>query len=271
MYATAEEVKRLLRIMDVEGNNQYKIRFSNSFDPVRAYQTNQGSGVLKSVTINPSYAGSELWHIDFGTPVAFTLYRGEDTTIIDGTGNIAINFQSSSKVINIKTTDWGGIRVAGDKFRFRTNSNISDDDVAEFIDDSDSVVDGMLGKVIGPDHVPFDNPNVTPKLIIKGSSYIAANLIYTSVFSNLSTDQLPTLVRRWYNFGRDLVNIYLETIGAKDIRMFSRYSRFLSRQPLFDKVGILETAGVEGLYGEINTRDVEYDKDYNTKEQIGAT
>jgi hypothetical protein len=260
-YADSEDVKRLLRILDVSGNNQYKVRFSESHTVPEAYSTNTGSGVLKDVDIANSYAGSEIWHVDFSSSESFVLYRGEDTSINDGTGNIAADFESISGIISILSDAWHGTPASGDKFKFRTDSNISDADVDGFIDDAQAIVDGKLSEFIGSTHVTFAT-DLVPKLLSKATVYIAANLIFTSIYSNVNTDQIPPLVRRWFNFGTDYVATYLNSIGAKNIYYHIRYGRSASREKLFTKVGIAEAAGVDGMKGEIDTTGVEADTDW---------
>jgi hypothetical protein len=100
--------------------------------------------------------------------------------------------------------------------------------------------------------------------------YLSANLIFTSVFSTLHTDQVPTLIRRWFTFSSNLVKTYVESIASKSEHHYLAYGRFASRELLFDKVGVEEASGVEGMSGEVETIDVEYDKDYNSKEAIGS-
>lgn len=261
-YTNSEEVKRLLRILDVSGNNQYKIRTSESHTVPEAYSSNTGSGVLKDVDILNSYAGSEIWHVDFSSAESYVLYRGEGTSINDGTGNISSDFESISELITIPSESWHGSPANGDRFKFRTDSNISDADVDEFIDDAEAIVDGKLSEFIGSDYVPFDTDEV-PRLLKKATTYIAANLIFTSVHSNVNTDQIPPLVRRWFNFGTDYITIYLNSIDGKNQYKHLRYARFVSREQLFTKVGVAEASGVDGMKGEIDAEGVDADEDWD--------
>ncbi len=266
-YCTSDDVKRLLRILDVSGNNQHKIKFSDSYVIPEAFDNNTGDGILKGITtIKTSYAGSEYWHIVFTSSTAFTLYRGEGTGSSDGSGVTSSTFTSTSAVIIINSTQWVGTPASGDEFKFRTDSNISEDDVDEFLTDADAVINGMLEEHISDSYVPFTGS--VPTLIQKASMFISSNIIFTSVFSNLNTEQVPTLVRRWFNLGKNFTNLYLDSIAGRVQHKYARYSRFVSRASLFDKVGVAEADGVEGLAGEKETVDVPYDESQNTEEAL---
>lgn len=281
-YCTIDDIRRTLRVAEPSLDNAHKIRFSDSYSIPEAYSSNSGNGVLLGITSIPTdYAGSEFWKIKFTSATAFTLYRGQEEKVNDGSGTISSNFTSNSGIITVNTDKWSGSFVTGDQFKFKTDSIISTDDAESFISDADSMIDGMLNRYIDasnlplftsiPDHSSDPDGYLEGNLIKRASMYIASNLIFTSAFSNFSPDRLPTIVRRWYTFGRNLVNMYLETIVANETKKFLRHGRFVAREPLFDKVGISEVAGVEGMYGEREALDVDYDKDYNTKEAIGTT
>jgi len=255
-YCTLANVKRILRVLDVSSDNQHKIRFSDSYTLPESYSSNSGDCTLSGIdTIDTGYAGSEFWKIVFDSPTQFTLYRDEEGVISDGVGYPAANFLSTSDIIGINTTSWDGTPVAGDKIKFKTNSNISSDDAEEFIADADAIIDGQLNKYIKTTSLPF---TTVPALIARASMYLTANLIFTSVFSTLNTEQVPTIIRRWYTFSGDLVKTYIESIASKGNHKYLSYGRFVSRDMLFDKVGIEEASGVEGMYGEIETNDVDY-------------
>jgi len=267
-YSSVDSVKRILRVLDSSSNNQYKVRMSDSYDLPESYSSNSGDIGLSGIdTISSSYAGSEFWSIKFTSSTGFTLYRGEGETLEDGTGSISSTFTSTSGIIKISSDDWYGTAAAGDKIKFRTSSNISEDDADEFISDADAVIDGILNKVMEISSLP----KRIPTLIEKASMYLSANLIFQSVFSNVNTDNLPAIVRRWHSFAIDLVNSYLEGISGKALAKYSRYGRFQSREPLFEKVGIDEASGIEGFKGEVDAVNEEYDTDYNNKESLGAT
>lgn len=267
-YSSVENVKRILRVLSSSSNNQYKIRMSDSYTLPEPYSTNSGDIGLSAInTISSSYAGSEFFVLKFTSSTGFTLYRGEDENVSDGTGNVSSDFLSTSKIIKIASSDWYGTAQIGDKVKFRTDSNISEDDVDEFISDGDAVIDGMLNMKMDL----ADLPTATPSLIEKASMYFASNLIFQSVFSNLNNDNLPSVVRRWYTFATNLIESYLEGISGLSLAKYGRYGRFKSREPLFDKVGVGEVSGVDGLKGEIDTSNVDYDEDYNRKESIGTT
>ena len=250
-------------------DNQHKVRFSDSYTLPEIYSGNTGSGILKAVTsIVSSYAGSEFWKVKLTSGTAFTLYRGEGEDKPDGTGTTDVDFVSTSLIITINSTEWSGTPATGDQFKFRTASVISNDDADEFITDADTIIDGILNKKVDGDNLPL---SVIPALIVKASTYLSANLVYSSVFSNLNTDEMPVIVRRWYSFSTKLVDMYLETIAGASFKKYAEYGRFVSREPLFDKIGVEEVAGVLGLPGEKETVNVEYDYDYNSKESVGAT
>jgi hypothetical protein len=272
-YCTVDDVKRLLRILDSSTNNQYKVRLSDSHTVPESFDTNQGTGTFLGVTqIRDDYAGSEMWHVKFSDGSRFLLYRGDGQLSCDGTGNIYHDFTSLSTNIIIFKDRWAGTFLADDRFKFRTDSNISIDDTIEFIDDSEVIIDNMLNKFIentDPMEPMFTEENA-PRAIRKASAYITANLVFTSAFSTVSTENVPTLVRRWYNLGNNLVEQFLQTIYGKGLQKFIGYPRFVSRQPLFTKVGIQETAGIDSSPGEVEAQNVEYDRDFNTKESVGA-
>ncbi len=267
-YCSVNDVKRILRVLESSSNNQYKVRFSDSYTLPESFSSNSGSIKLKAVSsINIKYAGSETWIIEFTSSTAFNLYRGDNMAINDGSGNTGSNFTSDSDIITINSSEWVGSAQSGDKIKFRTDSNISESDANDFILDADTIIDGLLSRYI----VSTDLPSSVPNLLSRASMYLAANLIFQSVFSNLNTEDTPTIVKRWYRFARDLVSMYLESISGKKIAKYARYARFVARESLFDKVGLKEVSGVEDLYGEREAVDLEYDEDYNTKESIGAT
>uniref|UniRef100_A0A6M3KSW3 Uncharacterized protein n=1 Tax=viral metagenome TaxID=1070528 RepID=A0A6M3KSW3_9ZZZZ len=264
IYCSATDVKRLLRVLSVSGKNQHKIKFSDSYTVPEAYSTNAGDCVLKGISsIAPSYAGSEQWHITFTSSTAFTLYRGADTTVVDGTGLTSASFVSTSGIITISSTEWVGTPVTGDQFKFKTDSNISSNDAIGFMEDASRIVDGTLGEFIDPDYLPFTS---VPGLINRSAMYMSASIIFTSIFSMLSPDQIPALVRRWYAQGKNFVDLYLSSIPGKEKYRFSRYGRFVAHEPLFEKVGVKEAAGIEDLKGELETLNEPYDTGYNTEE-----
>lgn len=265
-YCDLDDVKRLLRVLSVSGNTQYKVRFSDSYTVPKAYSTNTGTGILKGVGVAlDTYAGSELWHITFTSTTAFTLYRGDGTDTSDGSGTTSSSFTSTSGIITITAAQWSGTFVSGDQYKFRTDSNISNDDGDEFIVDADAIVDGMLSEFLDEDYIPYIATNDSIK---RASIYYSASIIFTSVFSNLNTDQVPTLVRRWYNQGRSFARLFLESIEAKKIFKYSRYGRFVSHEPLIENIGIKEVAGIEGLKGEVDVVNEGYDNDYNEEESL---
>jgi hypothetical protein len=267
-YCTLANVKRILRVLDVSSDNQHKIRFSDSYTLPESYSSNSGDCTLNAITtIDSDYAGNEFWKIIFISATEFTLYRDEEAIVSDGSGFINADFVSSSGIITISYTEWSGTPVAGDKIKFNTNSNLSLADVDEFIADADAILDGQLNKYIKSSSLPF---TTVPALVTRASMYLTANLIFTSVFSTLDTEKVPTLIRRWYTFSSNLIKTYIESIASKSEHKYLSYGRFVSRELLFDKVGIEEASGVEGMAGEIETIDVEYDKDYNSKEAIGS-
>jgi hypothetical protein len=267
-YCTLANVKRILRVLDVSSDNQHKIRFSDSYTLPESFSNNEGDCILEGLTsVDEDYAGSEFWKIVFTSDVRFILYRDEEEIITDGIGYTTANFLSTSNVITINTTKWSGTPVAGDKIKFKTDSNMSSTDADEFIADADAILDGQLNKYIKSSSLPF---TTVPALVARASMYLTANLIFTSVFSTLNTEQVPTLIRRWYTFSGNLIKTYIESIASKTEHNYLAYGRFASRELLFDKVGIEEASGVEGMAGEIETIDVEYDKDYNSKEAIGS-
>jgi len=281
-YCDIDDIKRTLRVLEPSLDNSHKIRFSDSYTIPEAYSSNSGSGVLLGITSIPdTYAGSESWKIKFTSSTAFTLYRGQEEKVTDGTGSTAANFVSTSKIITINTSEWSGTFVTGDQYKFKTDSLMSNDDADEFIADADILIDGMLNRHIDASELPVftlmplrasdSDGYLEASLIKRASMYIASNLVFTSAFSNFSTDNVPTIVRRWFSFGKSLVDLYLETIVGNESKLYAKYGRFVARESLFDKVGLEEVAGVEGLHGERDTVNVDYDKDYNSKEAVGTT
>lgn len=269
-YSDLDAAKRLLRVLSVSGNNQYKIRFSNSYTLPEAYSSNDGDGILIGLTsLRSDYAGAENWWLKFTSATNFTLYRGDSEAVVDGSGNTSASFTSTSGILSIAADRWSGSPQIGDRFKFTTDSNISDDDGDAFIEDADTILDGMMLEFMDSDIVPIRSG--IPTLVQKASAYISASIIFTSVFSNLNTDQVPTLVRRWYNLGRQMVNLYIESVPGKRLREYVRYGRFVSREPLIETIGITEAAGVEGLKGEIDVLNESYDTDYNEEELLGIT
>lgn len=267
-YCDIDDVKRILRVLNNSGNNQYKVRFSDSYSIPEAYSTNTGTGKLKGISVLTSFAGSEEWHIEFTSGTGFTLYRSMDTTINDGSGSVSAAFVSTSGIITIASAQWVGTPVSGDKFKFRTNSNISDNDAEGFIEDADVIIDGMASKLLKTTSVPF---TTVPNLIKRASMYIAANLIFSSIYGTANTDEISNIVRSWLSFGRNLVTTYIESIPAAEHKKYAAYARFITREPIFTKIGITEAAGVEGGVGEIDTVNVNYDEDQNDNESVGST
>lgn len=269
-YSTLDDIKRLLRILAVSGSNQHKVRFSNSYTLPEAFSGNDGSGILSGITLpKTDYAGSEYWWINFTSSTDFTLYRSDNDSVPDGSGDTSSTFTSTSGIISITSSHWAGTPLTDDRFKFRTDSNISDDDGDEFIIDADTLLNGMMQDSIGSTNVPF--LGTIPDLIRRASMYVTANLIFTSVFSNLNTDQVPTLVRRWYNLGRSLIELYKESIAGQRLMYYVKYGRFVAREPLLVKVGIAEASGVGGMKGEVEAINVSYDEDYNDEETLGTT
>jgi hypothetical protein len=121
---------------------------------------------------------------------------------------------------------------------------------------------------MGSANVPFKTG--VPTQIDTGTAYIAAFLIYGSIFSTTNQGDLPEFIRTWLRWGRNLVSAYIETIPAKLLRNAIHIPRFVTREPLFDYVGIEDAVGIGiamgDLQGKVDSQDVEYDKFYNTEE-----
>lgn len=265
MYCELENVRRVLRSLNsLTDNTLQKINFSDAHDLPRAYAENTGDGKLLKVTnINSSYAGHEFWKFKFSSPTAFILYRGETEYVPDGTGVTSASFTSTSGIITVASAEWVGTPAIGDQFKFRTTSVMSDDDAEEFIDDADEVINVMLSGEISTSYLPFDDP---PAIITKASTYYAAYLIFQAVFSNLNPENTPAIVRKWEAFAKDLIAMFLAGNTSLTYKSAQYRPRFVTRDVLFDKLGVPEAAGVEGLDGEIETHSVEYDKNFNIRE-----
>jgi hypothetical protein len=267
-YTTLDRVKRILRSVNSDPSVQKKIHFSDSHSLPKKYSTNTGTGMLLDVDVKGDYVGYEHWKIVFSSSVAFTLYRGEDELSTDGSGTTSANFTSSSGVITILTTYWTGVFSTGDSFTFDTLSNISNADAEQYISDAEDIVNTTLEEYIGSTNIPFKS--TIPAKITTGTAYIAAFLIYGGVFSTMNEGAVPEFVNRWFRVGNGMVSSYLETISGRLLRHAKFIPRFITREPLFDKVGVEDATGI-GLTpgddkGEIDTVNVEYDEFYNTEE-----
>jgi len=267
-YTTLDKVRRIIRSVSGDPSVQKKIKFSDAHSLPKKHSGNSGSGMLLDITISGSYVGNENWKITFTSATGFTLYRGQDELSIDGTGDINLQFISSSKIVTINTTDWTSTIATGDSFTFRTESNISNKDAEGFISDAEDIVNVMLQEFLDPSNVPFTGS--VPKQIDTATAYIAAYVIFSSIYSTTNQGDIPELVNRWYRIGSNLVSGYIESIPGILARHAVNIPRFLGREPLFDYVGLTEVAGIGGVmgdkHGKVETTDIGYDKFFNTEE-----
>lgn len=267
-YTSLDKVKRIMRSVSTDTSVQQKVKFSDMHTLPKKFRDNAGSGMLLDVDVANNYVGLEHWKIVFTSSTAFTLYRGEDELATDGSGVIGSTFVSASGVITIRPSNWAGSFVAGDSFKFNTESNISDEDGEAFISDAENIVNSMAQELVGSDTVPYTQ--AIPEKVNTGTAYIAAFLIWSSVFSPTNQSQVPEFVNRWFRIGSNLISAYLETIPGRLTYGAVHIPRFVARRPLFDYVGVEEVKGVNLVmgddHGEVDTQDVEYDKLYNTKE-----
>lgn len=268
-YTALDKVKRLIRSVSGDVSVQKKVKFSDTHTLPKKYTTNVGSGMLLDLDIIGTYVGFEHWKVVFTSETEFILYRGEDELAVDGSGAIGATFLSDSNIITILPIYWVGSFEVGDCFQFQTESNISNMDAEAFMSDAEDIVNGMLEKYFGEDIVPFDGVPV-PTKIDTGTAYIAAFLIYSSIYSATNQKDIPEFVSRWYRSGKNMVAAYLETISGRLKRKAKFIPRFKARVPLFDSVGLDAVQGI-GLamgdtHGKIDTLNVKFDKNYNTRE-----
>lgn len=267
-YTTLDNVKRIMRSVSGDPSVQKKIRFSDARSLPKKHSTNAGTGMLLDFTVAGSYVGIERWKITFTSTTAFTLYRGEDELATDGTGAIGSSFISGSKIITILPANWTGTMVSGDSFKFQTESNMSNADAEEFLSDAEDIVNSMLEEYMGSTNVPITG--TIPTKVATGTAYMAAFLIFSTIYSSTDQPSVPEFVNRWYRIGANLVAAYIETIPARLMRHAMHVPRFATREPLFDKVGIPAVEGV-GLamgddHGEVEATDISYDTFFNTEE-----
>lgn len=267
-YTSLDRVKRIIRSVSGDPSIQKKVHFSDSHSLPKKYSTNVGDGMLLGVTIADNYVGFEHWMLQFTSSSAFKLYRGEDELVTDGSGTVSSQFVSSSKIITINTSDWTGTHQTGDKFKFNTESNISNADADQFITDAEDIVNSMLAEYIGSSQVPYTTS--VPTQVATGTAYIAAFLIYSSIYSSTNQSDIPEFINRWYRIGANMISAYIETIPARLTRYAVNVPRFVGREPLFDFVGVKDAAGIGvamgDAHGKVEAQDLEYDKFYNTEE-----
>jgi len=267
-YTSLDKVKRVMRSVSTDPSVQQKIKFSESHTLPKKFRDNTGTGMLLGVDIADNYVGYERWKVQFTSSTAFTLYRGEDELTVDGSGVVGSTFISSSGIITIKSSHWVGTFAASDYFSFETESNISNEDGEAFISDAEEIANSIVQELIGSDYTPYTQS--IPEKVNTGTAYIAAFLIWSSVYTPTNQSDIPEFVNRWYRIGSNLISAYLETIPGRLTYGAIHIPRFVARKPLFDHAGVKEAEGI-GLavgdeHGEVDTQDVEYDVFQNNLE-----
>lgn len=267
-YTSLDKAKRIMRSVSTDPSVQQKIKFSDSHTLPKKFSDNTGTGMLLDVDVADNYVGYERWKVHFTSPTAFTLYRGEDELTVDGSGVVSSTFISSSGIITITPSDWVGTFALDDYFSFETESNISNEDGEAFITDAEAIANSIAHELVGSDYVPYTQS--IPEKINTGTAYIAAFLIWSSVYTPTNQSDIPEFVNRWYRIGSNLISAYLETIPGRLTYGAVHIPRFVARKPLFDYVGVKDAEGV-GLamgdeHGEVDAQDVEYDTFQNTLE-----
>lgn len=230
-YVTLQRVKETLMIADGLQQGDHRLSFSQSYENLSAYRTNNGNdprnGIqLLRVRIDDSYAGLANFLIVFTNATDFTAYikpMGNEVEIPIGTGNISTLFTAYNPfeptnppvMFTIQPADWaGGTPVANDMIRWTTRSKISNDVGERFIDMADAQIDSWLFESRRP---AFHNASLTvryyvanppvPDQIAIMSENLSAFLIVSRVVQTAKLAESP--VFQLWQTARNMAKIFL--------------------------------------------------------------
>lgn len=228
LYCTLEEVKRVLRSIGVR---ESKIRFSNAFKELSNNPDNVGSVSLSGVSFLSSFADHEQFEFTFTDATSFDVVGDVTGTI--GSGVRTSEFIATGK-FTVPVANWSGGSQSGDIVSITSNSDISDDDGEDFVEDASQKINGSLRKVFGNlsslSFTDSTSTDVIPDEIQYAAKRLAAYEIFTSVYSGVATEEESPVIN-WKRMAEESVNDYISSVPKTG-------PRWRSRDGLITKVGV---------------------------------
>jgi len=225
IYCDLDDVKRLLRSVGVR---ESKVRFSSAYKELKADSGNAGTIVLSGVTFESCFADHEMYTFTFTDSTSFSVVG--DVVGSLGSGTVRAKFTSTDR-FSVPLANWSGSANAGDKWYITANSDVSDDDGDDFIDDVCGKINSSLEARYGSlASVPFiaDLSVTIPDAIKYACIRLSAYEIFNSVFAGIGEGDSP--VAHWRDDAEKALNGYLDSHGKGPI--------WRSREIMITKIGI---------------------------------
>ena len=200
-YCTADQVKRLLRTATK------KVRASESYRELGYNSGNQGTVRLADVTFEDDYVGIERFEITFSDATNFEVV-GETSGYL-GSGSIGVDFICD--YFYIEPDDWTGVAQDSDVVYFVSDSNVSNDDIDGYIEDSSNYINNRLGIVFGDStNIPWEEDwsLEIPGGLVFAAIRLTAHDIFSSVLAGENIDQ-ESPVYDWYRRGEKAIDDFI--------------------------------------------------------------
>jgi hypothetical protein len=242
-YCTAAQVKRLLRTATK------KIKSSEAYRDLSYNTGNSGTVRLGSVTFLDSYVGDERFDITFSDSTAFEVVGEEIGNL--GSGTVGVTF--SCAFFTIAPGNWSGVAQAGDVVYFISNSNISNDDIGEFITDSGNYINNRLGILFGDStNIPWEADLTLgiPGGLQFAAIRLTAHDIFSTILAGEDIDQ-ESPVYDWYRRAEKAIDDFIKWYQTEG---FTGLARWRSRETIFKEIGI-SGQETQNYAEEINTDD----------------
>ena len=242
-YCTSDQVKRLLRTATK------KVKSSESYRDLSYNSGNSGTVRLSAVTFLDSYVGDERFDITFSDSTAFEVV-GENIGNL-GSGTVGEAFTCAYFTIAIAS--WSGVAQADDVVYFISNSNISNDDIDDFILDSSNYINNRLGVLWGDStNIPWeaDLAVVIPGGLEFAAIRLTAYDIFSAILAGEDIDQ-ESPVYDWYVRAEKAIDDFILWYQNEG---FTGTARWRSRPTIFKEIGI-SGYDTQNYSEEINTDD----------------
>jgi len=235
------DAKRVLRSVGVR---ESKIRFSEAYKELGPDQANLGSVSLSGATFLSSFADHEQFTFAFTDSTSFDVVGDVTGTI--GSGNTLELFTATGR-FEVPIANWSGVAQAEDRVYITSNSDISDDDGENFIEDISKKINGELRRIFGDittlTFMDSTSTETIPDDIQYAASRLTAYEIFTSVHAGVSIDE-ESPVRGWRKAAEESIEGYISSTPGVG-------PRWRSRDGLFTKIGVADVGE-----GEIDTEPI---------------
>jgi len=250
IYCTLDDTKRLLRSVGVQSES--KVRFSESYKELKADQGNNGSISLSGVSFSKKFAAHETFSFEFTDSTSFDVV-GQIVGFL-GSGTVLSSFTASNR-FSVPAANWSGGALTGDIWYITSDSDISENDGDDFINDACRIINAMLeSKYGGLDKVSFYvNPaEEIPPAIIFACIRLSAYEIFNSIYSAAALEEnFP--VQGWKKSAEKILNNFIESHGQGPV--------WKSRDSLITELGVDGVGdGVIEIDNLLDSSNKDYDR-----------